>query len=58
MKLHLKPILATIATATLLAGLCGAAHAGEIHADMPEEVDPAKRHLIYLHGGWPETRPL
>ncbi len=32
--------------------------AGDIHNDVPEKVDPAKRYLIYIHGGWPEVRPI
>jgi pimeloyl-ACP methyl ester carboxylesterase len=27
---------------------------GEIHSDVPEKIDPARRHLFYLHGAWVE----
>jgi pimeloyl-ACP methyl ester carboxylesterase len=32
--------------------------AGEIHSDVPEAVDPARRHLFYLHGAWIEHSGL
>lgn len=31
---------------------------GEIHSDLPEVVDPARRHLFYLHGAWIEQQGL
>jgi pimeloyl-ACP methyl ester carboxylesterase len=36
----------------------GAEAAGEIHSDLPEAVDPARRHLFYLHGAWIEHSGL
>lgn len=41
-----------------LAGSSRAAAAGEIHPDLPEAVDPARRHLLYLHGAWIEQGGL
>ncbi len=32
--------------------------AGEVHSDVPEAVDPARRHLFYLHGAWIEHSGL
>lgn len=46
-----------IAVAVTVA-LSGAAQAGAVHTDVPETVNPDARYLIYLHGGWPETRSL
>jgi pimeloyl-ACP methyl ester carboxylesterase len=31
---------------------------GEVHSDVPETVDPARRHLFYLHGAWIEHSGL
>jgi hypothetical protein len=45
-------------TALMVAALSAPAFAGDIHNDVPEKVDPAKHYLIYLHGGWPEIRPI
>lgn len=50
--------LIALAAAGMLATAPVIAQAGTIHPDVPEKVDPAKRYLIYLHGGWPESRPL
>jgi predicted esterase len=41
-----------------LAGSSRAAAAGEIHSDVPEAIDPARRHLLYLHGAWIEQGGL
>jgi hypothetical protein len=41
-----------------LAGSSSAAAVGEIHSDLPEAIDPAKRHLFYLHGAWIEQGGL
>jgi hypothetical protein len=32
--------------------------AGSIHQDVPADLDPNARFLIYLHGTWPETSPV
>jgi pimeloyl-ACP methyl ester carboxylesterase len=36
----------------------GAETAGAVHADVPKAVDPARRHLFYLHGAWVEGGDL
>jgi pimeloyl-ACP methyl ester carboxylesterase len=41
-----------------LAGPSSAAAAGEIHSDLPDAIDPATRHLLYLHGAWIEQGGL
>lgn len=55
---HLKSGFLIAATALMVSALSAPALAGAIHKGVPEKVDPAKHYLIYLHGGWPETRPL
>jgi pimeloyl-ACP methyl ester carboxylesterase len=37
------------------ASTAGAQAAGEIHSDVPEAVDAARRYLLYLHGAWVEV---
>jgi len=36
----------------------GSAPKGEIDSDLPESVDPSRRHLFYLHGAWIERSGL
>ena len=55
---HLKSGIAAAAAALMLAALPVSAFAGAIHKDVPEQVDPTKRYLIYLHGAWPESHAL
>lgn len=55
---HMKSTLLIAATALMVSALSAPVVAGGIHNDVPEKVDPAKRYLIYLHGGWPEIRPI
>jgi hypothetical protein len=55
---RLKSGLIMATTALMVAALSAPAFAGDIHNDVPEKVDPAKHYLIYLHGGWPEIRPI
>lgn len=51
--------LFSLATATLMMiALSLPASAGRIHTDVPAQVDPAARYLIYIHGARPETFPL
>ncbi|MBO6783091.1 MAG: hypothetical protein JJ899_07450 [Alphaproteobacteria bacterium] len=47
-----------IAVAGLAFATLGPARAGEIHTDVPAQIKPDAMYLIYLHGGWPESRPL
>lgn len=54
----LKTGLIVAAAAIMLAITPLPAIAGAIHKDVPQKVDPNKRYLIYLHGAWPESRPL
>ena len=52
-------VLQSLATALVFTQLMGgSAAARSFHTDIPETVDPNARYMIYLHGGWPETRPL
>jgi len=55
---RLKSGLLIAATALMVSALSAPAFAGAVHNDVPKKVDPAKRYLIYLHGGWPEIRPI
>ena len=43
---------------SIAAGPSSAGAAGEVHSEVPEAVDPARRHLFYLHGAWIEQRGL
>jgi pimeloyl-ACP methyl ester carboxylesterase len=36
----------------------GAGATGDVHSDLPETVDPARRHLFYIHGAWIEQHGL
>lgn len=55
---HLRSGIIAAAAALMLATVPVPAVAGAIHKDVPEQVDPNKRYLIYLHGAWPESHPL
>jgi hypothetical protein len=51
--------LFSLATATLMMiALSLPASAGRIHTDVPAQIDPAARYLIYIHGARPESFPL
>lgn len=51
--------LFSLATATLMMiALSLPASAGRIHTDVPTQIDPAARYLIYIHGARPESFPL
>ena len=51
--------LFSLATATLMMiALSLPASAGRIHTDVPAQIDPAARYLIYVHGARPESFPL
>jgi hypothetical protein len=47
-----------IAAALLVSAFGGPAAAGQVHGDVPAQVDPNRHYLIYMHGVWPETNPL
>jgi len=36
----------------------GAGASGDVHSDVPETVDTARRHLFYIHGAWIEQHGL
>ena len=51
--------LLSLATATLiLISVSMPASAGRIHTDVPAQIDPAARYMIYVHGARPESFPL
>ena len=56
MRLFRSGLLEALRALSVFAGAsgAGAGPAGEIHSDVPEAVDPARRHLFYLHGAWVE----
>ena len=55
---RMKSTLSIAATALMVSALSAPAFAGSVHSDVPEKADPGKHYLIYLHGGWPEVRPI
>jgi pimeloyl-ACP methyl ester carboxylesterase len=42
----------------LFVGAGGAGTPGGVHSDVPDTVDPARRHLFYVHGAWIEHHGL
>jgi pimeloyl-ACP methyl ester carboxylesterase len=53
-------LFGVILSLAVVAGSSGAESpaAGGSHADVPKAVDPARRHLFYLHGAWIERNGL
>ncbi len=49
-------ILKCLAFLSALALLPAPANAGDIHTDVPAKIKPDAHYLIYVHGGWLETR--
>ncbi len=58
MRLLHSALLGVILSLSIAAGSSSAGAAGEIHSDLPEAVDPARKHLFYLHGAWIEQQGL
>ena len=58
MRLLLTALLGAMLSLSTAAGPSSAGAAGEVHSEVPEAVDPARRHLFYLHGAWIEQRGL
>jgi pimeloyl-ACP methyl ester carboxylesterase len=54
MQIFRAALLGAMLALSTVAGSSSAGAAGEIHSDVPEAVDPARRHLFYLHGAWIE----
>lgn len=49
---------ATAAAVVLALAISAPVRAGSVHTDVPEQVNPDTKYLIYLHGAWPETHAL
>jgi hypothetical protein len=56
-RLH-SALLGALLSLGLVAGPSDAGTAGEVHSDVPEAVDPSRRHLFYVHGAWIEQNGL
>jgi pimeloyl-ACP methyl ester carboxylesterase len=56
MRLLRSALLGAMLSLSITAGSSSAGAAGEVHSDVPEAVDPARRHLFYLHGAWIEQQ--
>lgn len=60
MRLSGSALLAATLFLSIAAGAIrtGAETPGEVHAEVPDPVNPARRHLFYLHGAWIEQQGL
>ena len=52
----MRTTLKCLAVLAALALLPAPSHAGDVHTDVPAQIKADARYLIYVHGGWPESR--